>query len=169
MRAEDGKLGAVGIMWRGGEAERRSATLETSRFKAVATALANVGVDARAVVYEDDVADAVRYELLALDGVLVFVNPIHEGRNRARLDTLLREVAGQGVWVSAHPDVMLKMGTKEVLYRTREMRWGLGCGHVSDARGHAYRVAGKASCQRSRYQAQSRQWRAGRVEGRGAA
>jgi hypothetical protein len=35
-------------------------------------------------------------------------NPIHEGRNRANLDALLREVAARGVWVSAHPDVILK-------------------------------------------------------------
>ncbi|MGA8589594.1 MAG: Cj0069 family protein, partial [Pseudolabrys sp.] len=27
-------------------------------------------------------------------------------------------------WVSAHPDVILKMGTKEVLHRTRMMSWG---------------------------------------------
>jgi hypothetical protein len=39
--------------------------------------------------------------------VLVWVNPIHEGRNRALLDALLREVAARGVWVSAHPDVIL--------------------------------------------------------------
>jgi hypothetical protein len=56
--------------------------------------------------------------------VLVWVNPIHEGRNRANLDALLREVAARGVWVSAHPDVILKMGTKEVLHRTRSMSWG---------------------------------------------
>jgi hypothetical protein len=40
------------------------------------------------------------------------------------LDPLLREVAGRGSWVSAHPDVILKMGTKEVLYRTRALGWG---------------------------------------------
>jgi hypothetical protein len=66
----------------------------------------------------------VRAKLATLDGVLVWVNPIHEGRNRAHLDALLREVAARGVWVSAHPDVILKMGTKEVLHRTRTMSWG---------------------------------------------
>src|SRR6185295_225952 len=84
----------------------------------------DVGVDAEPVVYEDDVLDAVRAQLAALDGVLVWVNPIHEGRSRAKLDALLREVADRGVWVSAHPDVILKMGTKEVLHRTRTMSWG---------------------------------------------
>ena len=28
------------------------------------------------------------------------------------------------MWVSAHPDVIVKMGTKEVLHRTRMMSWG---------------------------------------------
>jgi hypothetical protein len=118
------RLGRVAILWRGDEAARRGATLQTSRFKAVSAALADAGVDAEPVVYEDDVHDAVRAQLAALDGVLVWVNPIHEGRNRANLDALLREVAARGVWVSAHPDVILKMGTKEVLYRTRMMSWG---------------------------------------------
>jgi hypothetical protein len=118
------RLGRVAILWRGDEAERRSATPGTSRFKAVFAALAEVGIEAEPVVYEDDVLDAVRAQLAAFDGVLVWVNPIHEGRNRTSLDALLREVAARGVWVSAHPDVILKMGTKEVLHRTRTMSWG---------------------------------------------
>ena len=117
-------LGRIAILWRGNQAERGGTKPETSRFKAVFAALAAVGVDAEPVVYEDDVLDAVRAQLATLDGVLVWVNPIHEGRNRANLDSLLRAVAARGVWVSAHPDVILKMGTKEVLHRTRTMSWG---------------------------------------------
>jgi hypothetical protein len=30
----------------------------------------------------------------------------------------------EGPWVSAHPDTIMKMGTKEVLYRTRDLGWG---------------------------------------------
>jgi hypothetical protein len=37
---------------------------------------------------------------------------------------MLRNVASRGVWVSAHPDVVLKMGVKEVLYRTKHLGWG---------------------------------------------
>ncbi len=114
----------LGILWRGDEAARRSATPETSRFKDVFAELADVGIEAVPVVYEDDVVDDVRAELAGLDGVLVWVNPIHEGRNRLKLDALLREVATRGLWVSTHPDVTLKMGTKEVLHRTRTMSWG---------------------------------------------
>ena len=127
------RLGRVAILWRGDEAARRSVTPETSRFKAVFAALADVGVDAEPVVYEDNVLDAVRAQLATHDGVLVWVNPIHQGRNRANLDALLREVAERGVWVSAHPDVILKMGTKEVLHRTRA-GGGLACNGAAPGR-----------------------------------
>src|SRR3954471_6031797 len=118
------RLGRVGILWRGNAAARRGGTPTASRFSDLFAALADVGAEAEPVVYEDEVLDAVRAQLATLDGVLVWVNPIHGGRNRANLDALLREVAARGVWVSAHPDVILKMGTKEVLHRTRAMSWG---------------------------------------------
>ena len=91
MSKSTARLGRIAILWRGDDAARRSATPDTSRFRAILAALADVGVDAQPVVYEDDVRDAVRAQLAALDGVLVFVNPIHEGRNRAKPDALLRE------------------------------------------------------------------------------
>jgi len=118
------RLGRIAILWRGDEEARRNASPETSRFKDVFAALDDIGIDAEPVVYEDDVRDAVHAQLATFDGVLVWVNPIHEGRNRANLDALLREIAARGVWVSAHPDVIVKMGTKEVLHRTRAMSWG---------------------------------------------
>ncbi len=121
---ESVRAGRVAILWRGDEAARRDVNAATGRFAAVFAGLAALGIDAEPVVYEDDVADAVRARLATLDGVLVWVNPIHEGRNRAALDALLRDVAARGTWVSAHPDVILKMGTKEVLHRTRTMGWG---------------------------------------------
>ena len=117
-------LGRIAILWRGNDAERQKATADSSRLKAVFAALANLGLETLPVVYEDDVRDAVRAELAASDAVLVWVNPIHEGRNRSTLDAMLRDVAAGGVWVSTHPDVTRKMGTKEVLYRTRTMSWG---------------------------------------------
>ena len=65
-----------------------------------------------------------REQLLSADGVLVWVDPIHQGKTRAALDPLLRDVASRGPWVSAHPDVILKMGVKEVLHRTKHLGWG---------------------------------------------
>ncbi len=79
-------------------------------------------------------ADEVREQLLCCDGVLVWVDPLSEGKNRVMLDALLRDVASRGVWVSAHPDVILKIGVKEVIYRTKPLGWGTDT--------HLYRTAG---------------------------
>jgi uncharacterized protein DUF6815 len=114
----------VAILSRGDATARRDATPKNGRFVDVFEALAAVGVDGCPAIYDESFADAVREQLLAVDGVLVWVNPLQDGRNRAGLDALLRDVAAQGVWVSAHPEVILKMGTKEVVYRTRSMGWG---------------------------------------------
>ncbi|EHR02253.1 Cj0069 family protein [Bradyrhizobium sp. WSM471] len=114
----------VAILSRGDAAARRDATAQNSRFVRIFEALAAVGIEARPAIYDESFAEGVREQLLAASGVLVWVDPIHQGRTRVELDTLLRDVAARGVWVSAHPDVILKMGTKEVLYRTRSMGWG---------------------------------------------
>jgi hypothetical protein len=114
----------VAILWRGDDSARREATPQNSRFVRVFEALAASGIEAVPAVYDESFADTVRDQLLAVEGVLVWVDPIHQGRTRAALDPLLREVAEQGPWVSAHPDVILKMGVKEVLYRTRHLGWG---------------------------------------------
>ncbi|MCK1405323.1 Cj0069 family protein [Bradyrhizobium sp. 76] len=114
----------VAILSRGDAAARRDATAQNSRFAQLFEALAAVGIEAQPAIYDEGFAEGVREQLLGVDGVLVWVNPIQDGRSRIGLDPLLRDVAAQGVWVSAHPDVILKMGTKEVLYRTRAMGWG---------------------------------------------
>ena len=114
----------IAILARGDAATRRDATSKNGRFVDVFEALAALGIEGRPAIYDESFAEAVREQLLAVDGVLVWVNPIQDGRNRADLDALLRDAAAHGVWVSTHPDVILKMGTKEVLYRTRSMSWG---------------------------------------------
>ena len=86
--------------------------------------LAAVGIAAEPAVYDEAMADEVRRQLSAVDGVLVWVDPIHGGKSRTELDALLRDVATRDPWVSAHPDVILKMGVKEVLYRTKHLGWG---------------------------------------------
>ncbi len=98
--------------------------VDTCKLHGVFAAFAALGVMAEPIVYSDETIEAVRAQLLRLQGVLVWVNPIEQGRDRSELDQLLREVAEAGVWVSAHPDVILKMGTKEVLVDTRHLTWG---------------------------------------------
>jgi hypothetical protein len=114
----------LAVLWRGDREARRNATPHNNRYGRVFEELAALGVQAEPAVYADDMAAEVREQLLQVDGVLVWVDPISDGQTRARLDPMLREVASRGVWVSAHPDVILKMGVKEVLHRTKHLGWG---------------------------------------------
>jgi hypothetical protein len=123
----------VVILWRGDAAARQDATPQNNRFYRIFEELAAVGIHAEPAVYDEEFADEVREQLLAADGVLVWVDPIHQGKTRAALDAMLRDVAARGPWVSAHPDVILKMGVKEVLHRTKHLGWG--------ADTHLYRTA----------------------------
>lgn len=119
-----GEIGKVAIVWRGDAQTRRAATPANNRFHRVFEELAAAGVHAEPAVYDEDFAEEIRDQLLTVDGVLVWVDPLHEGKTRAALDALLRGVASRGPWVSAHPDVTLKMGVKEVLHRTKHLGWG---------------------------------------------
>jgi hypothetical protein len=128
-----GTAGKIALLWRGDRQARSEATPHNNRFSDVFAALAALGIDAEPAVFADDMVEEVRAQLLRLDGVLVWVNPIAEGRDRVVLDAVLRDVGSRGVWVSAHPDVILKMGVKEILHRTKHLGWGTDT--------HLYRTA----------------------------
>jgi hypothetical protein len=113
----------IGLVWRGDAGDAAPAAGET-RFRQVFEAFSDAGAEAEPVLFAEEVADDFRERLLRMDGVLVWVDPIVRGRDRTTLDAILRDVAARGVFVSAHPEVIMKMGTKEVLHRTREMAWG---------------------------------------------
>lgn len=104
--------------------ERDAQPPRDTRFAKVYESLSAHGMNVEPALYADDVCGVVRDQLMSVDGVLVWFNPDEGGRDRSKLDAMLREVAATGVFVSAHPDVILKLGTKQVLYDTREMGWG---------------------------------------------
>ena len=114
----------IAILYPGNYEARQNATPENNRFSQVFQALADLRVNAEPAVYQDDFSEEVRQQLLQVDGVLVWFNPLQGGGDRTILDSILREVAVAEIFVSAHPDVILKMGTKEVVYRTRDIGWG---------------------------------------------
>jgi hypothetical protein len=116
----------VAVLWRGDRQMRNEATAETSRLKAIFRALAQRGIAAEPCVWSEELTEEVREQVGGVDGVLVWVDPIATatGQGRGALDTLLREVAASGTFVSTHPDVTAKMGVKAVLHRTRELGWG---------------------------------------------
>ena len=114
----------IAIVYPGDSEVRRLATRDNNRFAALFAAFAACGVDAHPAVYNLAQASELREQLLGFDGALVWVNPIDAGHSRAPLDAVLREVAAAGVFVSTHPDAIMKLGTKDVLVDTREMDWG---------------------------------------------
>src|SRR5574341_628717 len=116
--------GRIAILYPGDHEGRKNATAKNNRFAELFRAFAERGIQAEPAVYHDAFCAEVREQLMELDGVLVWVNPIQDGRNRSILDSMLQEVSANGIFVSAHPDIILKLGTKEVLYRTRHIGWG---------------------------------------------
>jgi hypothetical protein len=114
----------LALLWPRDASKWHASSPAEYRLSRVFAALSALGIEPEPALYADDVVDQVRAQLLACDGVLVWVDPLFTGRNRTRLDAMLRDVAAKGVWVSAHPDVIVKMGAKEVLYRTRHFGWG---------------------------------------------
>ena len=119
----NGEVGKVALVFRGTREGRAKAAAQDRRQGWMFEAMAEVGLSVEPAVFVDDMIDDVREQLLGMDGVLVWVNPMDEAGNRDRLDELLREVSSSGVWVSTHPDVILQMGTKKILHRTRSLSW----------------------------------------------
>ncbi|HEV2363719.1 MAG TPA: Cj0069 family protein [Caulobacteraceae bacterium] len=115
-------IGRVGLLWRG-DPSAPPPEPDATRLRAMFASLADVGLAGEAVVYDETAHEVVRERLFGLDGVLVWVDPLSAGKTRERLDPLLREVAAAGLFVSADPDVIMKMGVKEVLHRTRSLSW----------------------------------------------
>jgi len=114
----------VALLYPGDRAARDRADPAASRFAALFEALAASGVSAEPCVWHDDFADEVKAQLLGVQAVLVWCNPIEDGRRRDRLDALLQDVSESGVLVSAHPEAILRLGTKDVLVETRDLPFG---------------------------------------------
>ena len=117
-----GQVGRIAVMWRGDRDPEETRNFD--RLRPVFEALAGVGVGVEPVVCNDRTPDTTRDRLLRVDGVLVWVDPVGGGEDRTKLDALFRDVASHGIWVSAHPDTIQRMGTKEVLFRTKSLGWG---------------------------------------------
>lgn len=114
----------LAILYPGDRAARNRANPAESRFLKLFEAFDRAGVAAEPAVYADEFSDEVLSQLLRVHGVLVWHNPIEGGRDRSRLDAMLRQVADRGVVVSTHPDTILKLGTKDVLLAVRDLPFG---------------------------------------------
>ena len=72
--------GKLALLWRGDREARCNATPQNNRFKRVFEELATIGISAEPAVYADEMAGEVREQLLNVDGVLVWVDPISKDR-----------------------------------------------------------------------------------------
>ena len=98
--------------------------LTEEKYKKLAAHFIEEGFEVGSVLYHDTIAGKLAKELSKYNAILVWVNPIEQQGDRKMLDALLMKLSTQGCFVSAHPDTILKMGTKEVLYRTRKTEFG---------------------------------------------
>lgn len=113
----------VGFMIYAADTAERSVFTD-EKYAQIAAYFIEHGIDVRSISYNSEMAAALHQELAALDGLLVWVNPIEHGEDRRILDALLADIAARGVVVSARPETIHKIGTKRVLFDTRAMEWG---------------------------------------------
>ena len=113
----------IAVLWRGDPNAPDLPAPHEARLRPVIDALHAVGFAAHGVIWFDEQASAIEAQLADCAGVLVWINPLASGRDRSIVDGVLRRVASAGVWVSTHPDVTALMGTKQVLFTTREVGW----------------------------------------------
>lgn len=115
---------SLALLYPGDRAARDRSDPAESRLAALFEAFAAAGVSVEPAVYDDNFAGEVAAQLRRTDGVLVWCNPIESSHRRERLDAMLRELSQGGVFVSTHPDAILRLGTKDVLLDTRDMPFG---------------------------------------------
>ena len=111
------------------------------RFAALADILNNdfKAIKVEPVEYTDVAVETVEKNLIEnFQYVICWVDPVSFNKNGEEetralntdrsfvgLDQMLRRVSSKGVKVSTHPDIIERMGTKRVLYETRDQPWGL--------------------------------------------
>ncbi len=113
---------AIAFLIYGDPDSGRNALLE-EKYKDLASAFLSEGFTVQSVLYTDEISDTLYHHLLRFDAVLVWVNPIEKGNYRRKLDALLAKVSSEGCFVSTHPEVILKMGTKDILYKAKDLGW----------------------------------------------
>lgn len=132
----------VAIVFPADETEGVQTLVERSRFAEVSEAILAASAEVISAPFAEEMAAEIEARLTGVDAALVRYNPNEGGRDRSALNSILRAVADKGVMVSAHPDVIDKMGTKEVLYRTRDMGWGCDTRRYSSINAMRTQMAG---------------------------
>lgn len=117
------KNGPIALMVFGEPGSSRDALTE-DKYKKLTAHFKEKEFDVDSVTYHDSISGKLAGELTRYKAILVWVNPVEQGTDRKLLDAMLSELASHGCFVSAHPDTILRMGTKEILYKVRETEFG---------------------------------------------
>jgi hypothetical protein len=94
------------------------------KYRALAESFVQHNISVETVLYNDTLADSSRDSLRKLDALLVWVNPSEQGQDRKVLDQLLAELDSARVFISSHPETIMKIGTKDILFKTRKLEFG---------------------------------------------
>lgn len=116
----------IGILLYGTGEQPRDAAAE-EKYRLLMRCITERGWVAKTLSYHDRWREAVAVEARACAAVLGWINPTEPGLDRARLDEFLRALAADGVLVSAHPESILRLGTKDVLVATQALSWSVDC------------------------------------------
>jgi hypothetical protein len=121
----------VGILLYGLDAKPRDAFTE-DKYRLLAEKMAERQWRVKTLTYHDSCRDALCREARDCDAVLTWINPFEPQLDRPALDAFLRELAGAGVVVSAHPETILRIGTKDVLVATQALSWSVdACAYLA--------------------------------------
>lgn len=113
----------IALMIFGEPGSARNALTE-EKYKKLAAHFKESDFNVDSVLYHDSISDKLAKELTKYAAILVWVNPVEQGYDRKILDALLSKLATQGCFVSAHPETILELGTKEILYKVKETEFG---------------------------------------------
>lgn len=110
-----------------GDIDSTRSAFTDDNFKPLAEALSEAGFDVESVLYHHSKAKQLESGLERFSAVLSWVNPrerTERGSDNLDLDDVLLSISKKGVFISSHPDIIQKIGTKRILYSTRDMDWG---------------------------------------------
>ena len=117
------KKKSIALLIFGEPGSTRNALTE-EKYKKLAAHFLEKGFEVDSVLYHDSVSGKLAKELLKYNAILVWVNPIEQQGDRKILDALLAQLSSRGCFVSAHPGTILKLGTKEILYKVKDAEFG---------------------------------------------
>lgn len=112
----------VGILLYSGNASPKNA-FEIEMYRVLAEKFVEREFKVKTLTYHPTLKEQVKMEALECCAVLIWVNPIEPGMIRTEFDDFVRDLSKSGILVSAHPDTILKIGTKDVLYDTQSIGW----------------------------------------------